>query len=50
MKKNNKIKIPKQRDYNILASIHREIDLRTKSESLERKKYTRKEKHKKPSF
>lgn len=36
----------KNRDFNILMSIRGIIDLRTKSESLKKKKYSRKEKHK----
>lgn len=40
----------KQRDLNILKSIKREIDLRTKSESLKKKKYTRKTKHKNKEY
>lgn len=36
----------KQRDGNILAHIRREINLSTRSESVKKKKYTRKTKHK----
>lgn len=36
----------KKRDFNILSSIKGEIDLRTKSESIKKPKYNRKEKYK----
>jgi len=38
--------IQKKRDGNILADIKREINLSTRSESIKKKKYTRKSKHK----
>lgn len=45
--KKKKILQLKERNQYKLAEARREIDLRTKSESLKKKKYTRKEKHKK---
>lgn len=36
----------KKRDFNIVQSIRGEIDLRTKSESIKKPKYIRKEKYK----
>jgi hypothetical protein len=35
----------KTRDYNIVMTIRREIDLRTKSETKRKPKFSRKEKH-----
>ena len=46
MKKNKKV-VPIKRDQNILKSILGEIDLRTKSETKKKPKYSRKTKHRK---
>ncbi len=46
MSKKKKQKPVKQRDQAKLAMVRREIDLRTKSESNGKKKFSRKEKHK----
>jgi len=50
MNNKNKSKHINKRDFNILLSLKGEIDLRTKSVSLQKKKYSRKIKHKNNMF
>lgn len=44
--KRKKSKVNKPRDFNKLLSLRGEIDLRTKSESRDKKRFSRKKKHK----